>query len=63
MTVYRNLMKRIDMFLARGVGTSPSRFGRDAVNDPRLVTDLRNGRQLREKTYQRIHDYLTARDA
>ena len=28
-------------------GTAPSRFGRDAVNDPALVLDLRAGRQPR----------------
>lgn len=34
--------------------TSPSKFGREAVGDPRFVFDLRNGRRPREKTARRI---------
>ena len=36
----------------------PSRFGRNAANDPCLVFDLRDGRQLRPATAARIRDYL-----
>ena len=42
----------------RDNGVSYSRFGRDAVNDPRLVFDLRNGRELRPVTRQRIAAYI-----
>lgn len=36
----------------------PSRFGREAVGDPKFVFDLRNGRALRARTAQRVADYL-----
>jgi hypothetical protein len=37
---------------------SSTRFGRDALGDPNLVTQLRDGRELRAATLQRIVDYL-----
>lgn len=39
-------------------GTAPSRFGRDAVNDPRLLGDLRLGRRLRPATLSRVQAAL-----
>lgn len=33
---------------------APSRFGREAVGDPRLVRDLKNDRTLRPATRERI---------
>ncbi len=37
----------------------PTRFGRLAVNDPRLVGDLRRGRELRADTRARVEALLT----
>ena len=37
----------------------PTRFGRLAVNDPRLVGDLRRGRELRAATRSRVEALLT----
>ena len=37
---------------------TPSRFGRLAVNDPRLVFDLRSGRELRGPTEARVRAFL-----
>lgn len=37
------LLVEIDRYLRR-TGTPPTTFGRRAVNDPRLVGDMRNGR-------------------
>ena len=51
------LMRRIELFLQRA-GMPPTRFGREAVGDPRLVTDLKNGRELRETTAARIVAWL-----
>ncbi len=37
---------------------APTRFGREAVGDPNLVTQLREGRVLRERTVRRVQAYL-----
>ena len=53
-----SLLVRIDRYL-RQTNMPPTRFGRLAVNDPRLVGDLRGGRQLRPATHARIEAFLT----
>jgi hypothetical protein len=40
---------------------SPSRFGRDAARDPRLVFDLRRGRGVGPRVQRRIETYLANR--
>jgi hypothetical protein len=47
------LLSRIERCLRR-TGLSPTRFGRLAVNDGRLIHDLRRGRELRSGTRERI---------
>lgn len=37
---------------------TPTRFGREAVGDPNLISQLRDGRELRAATAQRVVDYL-----
>jgi 2,4-dienoyl-CoA reductase-like NADH-dependent reductase (Old Yellow Enzyme family) len=37
---------------------APTRFGREAVGDPKLVFQLREGREPRRRTIIRILDYL-----
>lgn len=37
-----------------------TRFGRDAVGDPNLIDDLRDGRRLRPSTIARVRAYLEA---
>ncbi len=44
----------------KNTGISPTRFGREAANDPRLVHDLRCGRQVGEPLWQRIEAYMHA---
>lgn len=39
------LITTIESFLGRH-GMAPTRFGRDAVGDPNLLTDLREGRRM-----------------
>jgi hypothetical protein len=56
-----HLMRRIQLFLKRA-DMAPTRFGREAVGDPRLISDLRNGRELRESTCARIHAWLDAQE-
>jgi len=55
------LMRRIQLFLKRA-DMAPTRFGREAIGDPRLVTDMRNGRELRETTAARIVAWLDAQE-
>ncbi len=40
----------------------PTRFGRDAVRDPRFVSDLRRGREPRQKTVAKVRSFLTGSD-
>jgi len=51
------VLRRIERFLVRQ-GMAETRFGRDAVNDPRLVGDLRRGREPRAETVARIEAYI-----
>ncbi len=39
---------------------APTRFGRLAVNDPRFVYDLRNGREPRAGTVARVEAFIAA---
>lgn len=51
------LLHRIEQFLkARRI--PPTRFGRDVVGDPNFIFDLRDGRDPRERTIQRVLAYL-----
>ena len=51
---------KIDRFL-RKTGMAPTRFGRLAANDPRLVRDLKQGREPRSAMVARIEAFITAR--
>lgn len=51
------LRQRIEKHL-RETGTHPTRFGRDAVRDPRFVFDLRRGREPQDRTLRRVNHYL-----
>ena len=52
-----HLLREVENFLRRS-DTPPTRFGREAVGDPRFVFDLRNGRDPRPRTIARIRAYL-----
>lgn len=52
-----SLLFRIERYL-RHTHQTPTRFGKDAVRDPRLVFDLRKGREPRPRTIARIESYL-----
>lgn len=52
-----NLLLRIERYLKRS-RTSATRFGREAMGDPRFVRDLRNGRQPRPRTMERAAGWL-----
>lgn len=51
------LHRRVERYLRRS-GMAPTRFGREALRDPRLVFDLRNGREPRPKTAARLAAWL-----
>lgn len=53
------LLKEVEKYLRQN-GTAPTRFGRDAVGDPRFVLDLRNGRDPRPRTVARVRAFLEA---
>lgn len=51
------LLPLIEKFM-RARNIAPTRFGRDAVRDPRFVLDLRNGREPRAGTVSRVVSYI-----
>ena len=51
------LLLSIRDYLAR-TGLSATRFGQEAVGDPRLVHDMRRGRQLRPATARRVVAFM-----
>ena len=52
-----SLLIRIDHYL-RATATPATKFGRLAVNDPRLVSDLRRGRRIGKRVAARIEALL-----
>ena len=54
------ILREIEQYLRR-TGVKPTRFGREVVNDPRLVFDLRMGREPRAKTVEKVRSYIEAR--
>lgn len=51
------LLSRIEAYLRR-TGMPPTRFGREAVRDPRLVHDLRRGRTVGDKIVRRVTAFI-----
>jgi hypothetical protein len=54
-----HLLREIENFLRRSE-VPPTRFGREVLGDPRFVFDLRNGRDPRPRTVERVLAYLEA---
>jgi 2,4-dienoyl-CoA reductase-like NADH-dependent reductase (Old Yellow Enzyme family) len=54
-----HLLRRIERYL-RETDTPATRFGREAVRDPRFVFDLRHGREPRIETERRVLAFLEA---
>lgn len=52
-----SVMLKIDRYL-RATGLPPTKFGRLAVNDPRLVGDLRRGRQAGPTLVAKVEAYI-----
>ena len=53
------LLHRVEEHL-RITRTPPTRFGREALGDPRFVFDLREGREPRSITVARVLAYIAA---
>ncbi|PZU58842.1 MAG: hypothetical protein DI547_08680 [Sphingobium sp.] len=51
------LLRTIERFL-KETGMPPTRFGRAAVRDPRLVLDMRNGREPGERMTRRVEHFM-----
>lgn len=58
----RSLLTEIERHM-RHTGVHKTRFGRDAIGDPRLIGDLKNGREPRPATTARILAFIAAREA
>ncbi len=56
-----HLLSRIERHLRRS-GTPPSRFGFESVRDPRLVFDLRKGREPGAEISARVAAYIEMRE-
>ena len=54
-----HLGREIERYLRR-TGMAPTRFGRLAVRDPRLVGDMRNGRQPGPEVTARVLAFIRA---
>lgn len=50
-------LRSIELFLCR-TGMPATRFGREAVRDPRFVHDLRRGREPSDRTRHRIEHFM-----
>lgn len=53
----RPLLMIVERFL-RESGMAPTLFGRQSINDPRLVADLRNGREPRTPVRCRVEHFM-----
>lgn len=53
------LLRTIEKFL-RMNGMAPTTFGRASTRDPRLVFDLRNGREPGNRVKRRIEHFMNA---
>ena len=42
----------------RKTGTPPTRFGREAVRDPRIVGDMRRGREVGPRMETRLRAFM-----
>lgn len=51
------MLRTIELFL-RETGMAPTRFGRDSVRDPRIVFDMRNGREPTERMRRRLSCFI-----
>ncbi|EQB31739.1 hypothetical protein [Sphingobium ummariense] len=51
------LLRTVERFLSEN-NIPPTRFGREAVRDPRLVFDLRQGREPGDRVRRRVEHFM-----
>lgn len=51
------MLRAVEKFL-RETGVAATKFGRESVRDPRLVHDLRRGREPGERMKRRIEHFM-----
>ncbi len=56
-----HLLQRVERHLKR-TGMAATSFGRVTLNDPRLVHDLRRGREVRARTAARLNAFIEAQE-
>ena len=56
------LLRQIEKYL-ESTGTAPTRFGRESIGDPRFVFDLRDGREPRAVTAERVLCFIATQQA
>ena len=57
----KDFLNAVEDFLERHT-VSPTMFGKMSIGEPNLVFDLRKGRECREKTQERVLDFIAAND-
>lgn len=58
-TITQQFQDQVEAYL-QASSMDPTTFGRSAMNDPRFVFDLRNGRSASSKTMDRVIEWITA---
>ncbi|WP_129794011.1 hypothetical protein [Sphingosinicella sp. CPCC 101087] len=56
------LLMRVNAYLRR-TNIPATRFGREVVGDPNFVLELREGREPRRRTIERVLDFIEAAEA
>lgn len=57
MTLSEQFLAEVDAFLSR-TGMDPTRFGRQALNDPNFVFSVRKGRSPSLRTIDRVRQFM-----
>ena len=52
-----HINRLVERFI-RETQMSPTKFGKLAAGDPRLVFDMRNGREIGERVASRLRDFI-----
>lgn len=60
MTFAEQFVTDVEAFLTRS-GMSATNFGREVVNDPNFMTDLRNGRDPKIGMVDRVYEFIRAK--